>query len=175
MAERRRRQKPEPAPVLPLPQRLEEQLTTVGRQLWAAALENAGERLQADRDQFDRSRLLLEAERDEALDLANQLGSEVEAAQFRIDALAGTTTALQHEADESRAKLASVCEQLAAADARNSEAAGHIASLSRELERVNETNLSLITALGTGGTHPTVSPFTRQPSDGRPVLGGPQL
>jgi chromosome segregation ATPase len=151
MTQRRKRQTPEQEMALPVPQPLEDHLNTVGRQMWAAALAHAGERLRADRDQFDRSRLILEGERDEALDLANQLTSEIEAAQTRIDDLASTTTLLQQTANENHTKLAKCCEQLAAANAKNLEAAQHIANLSRELERVNETNLSLIAALANGG------------------------
>lgn len=152
MAERRSRQKYLHDSDVPLPQAVGEKLSTLGRHVWAAALASASDRLEADRQQFDRARVQLEAEREQALELANHATSELEAAQLRIEALEATNDTSRHANDELRTKLAACNERLAAANAQVSESAQRVDDLNRELERVHETNVTLISTLADRGS-----------------------
>jgi len=131
-----------------LPPALTQHIERLGQQVWAAATAFANERLKSDREQFDRMRSDLEAQRTEAAEVASEATEELEAAQGRIDLLKAEAKTLRTEIDALRNKLASASERLAASSARGEETDRRIDDLNRELQRANEANAGLIQALG---------------------------
>lgn len=121
----------------PLPPALSQLAERLGQHIWMSAIMNAHDRLKSDREQFDRMRSDLEAQRTEAAAVASEATADLEAAQRRIKALEVEARVLRDEIHDMRAKLA-------AATARGGESDRRTGDLNRELERVNEANASLI-------------------------------
>jgi chromosome segregation ATPase len=132
----------------PLPPALTQQMERLGHQIWASATAYANDRLKSDREQFDRMRSDLEAQRTEAAQVASEATDGLEAAQLRIETMESEVKALKGDIDKTRATLSSTAERLAASAARGDEADRRLDDLNRELQRVSEANASLIRALG---------------------------
>lgn len=69
----------------PAPASVSEKLTEFGSALWGMALEMANARLQSEREAIEQVRQELEQTQKEAIDLADQLSTELEQAQILID------------------------------------------------------------------------------------------
>jgi hypothetical protein len=67
----------------PAPQALTDRLSEVGAEIWSMALQLANARLAADRETLEAERVQMEADRQEAADLADQLNEELDAAKAR--------------------------------------------------------------------------------------------
>lgn len=89
----------------PVPQAVTERLGELGAELWAVASELANTRLAAEREALEVSRADIEAARQEAVDLADQLTSELDEAKNRIAALMGSEQAARAELDKVRQRL----------------------------------------------------------------------
>ena len=89
----------------PVPQAVTDRLGELGAELWAVASELANARLAAEREALELARADIEAARQEAADLADQLTSELDEAKGRIAALTGSEQAARAELDELRQRL----------------------------------------------------------------------
>lgn len=89
----------------PVPQAVNDRLSGPGTELWAVASELANARLAADREALALARADIEAARQEATALADQLASELDEAKGRIAALTGSEQAARTELDELRQRL----------------------------------------------------------------------
>ena len=105
----------------PAPQAVTARLAELGGDLWAMALDTANSRLAGEREALDVVRVGLEAARQEAVGLADQLTFELDDAKARLESLAATEAAARGEADALREKLAAVSERAASAEARAGE------------------------------------------------------
>ena len=135
----------------PLPPALSQLLDRFGQQVWATATAFSNERLKVDRDQFERMRVDLEAQRTEAAQVAAQATDELEEAHSLIAALQAVADSGRKEIEELRQKLASAGEQIAVAAARAEGADKRIEDLHRELQRLNDANAALIQSLRVSG------------------------
>jgi chromosome segregation ATPase len=117
-------------------------LEQFGTELWAEALQLSNGRLSAEREALGKDRQEIEAQRQEAADLADQLSSELEAARQeatdlrqQLDVAQSTVKGLDDQlrdrerdlavaevrADEIKTRAAQLTEQLKAATAQNSQ------------------------------------------------------
>ncbi|CAZ15916.1 DNA-binding protein [Xanthomonas albilineans] len=90
----------------PAPQSIGDRLTELGGEVWAAALELANARLASDREALELARSEMEASRQEAAELADQLTVELDEARGRVKALEATEAAAREEAAALRERLA---------------------------------------------------------------------
>lgn len=97
----------------PIPQVVQDKLLEVGGEIWRVALELANTRLAAEREALEKVRAEIEAERTEAVELADQLANEREALQSRLAELEASETAARIEAEQLRLQLAQVREEAA--------------------------------------------------------------
>lgn len=132
----------------PLPPALSQLLERLGQQVWATATAHSNDRLKSDRDQFERMRNDLEAQRTEAAQVAEQATDELEEAHTLIAALQSAADRDRSEINELRQKLASASERIAASAARTEETERRIDDLNRELNRLNDANAALIRSIG---------------------------
>lgn len=117
-----------PAPAVlhePAPAALSDRLAGVINETWAMALDMANGRLQSERDALGLVRVELEASRQEAADLADQLSADLEAAQGVIAEHVATAAAAALDADRQAGELARLAADLAQAgeEARTAQAA----------------------------------------------------
>lgn len=125
-------QEPAPAAVL-------DKLAEVGAEIWAVALALANARLASEREALEAARNDMEAGRLEAVALADQLASELDAASDSISGLERQVAGYKAEDDKRRGALAAAGERAAAAEARTQELEGRVADLRAELERAHKT------------------------------------
>lgn len=125
-----------------MPQAVTELLEQFGTELWAQALQLSTGRLSAEREALGKARLEIEAQRQEAADLADQLSTDLEAARQdanvlrqQLDVAQSTVKGLgdqlrdrerdlavaQARTDEISTRAAQLKDQLAAATAQNSQ------------------------------------------------------
>ncbi len=125
MAQWRARQTDKSMPLRePAPPLVMERLQEVGADIWAAALDLANARLNSEREALEVARAELEASRQEAAELADQLTADLEDAKGQIEALRAAEDALQ-------AQLGELKQALAAEKASSS-------MLSRDLDQARE-------------------------------------
>jgi chromosome segregation ATPase len=124
------------------PQAITELLEQLGTDIWTQALQICNGRLSAEREALENDRQGIEAQRQEAADLADQLSSELEAARQeatdlrkQLDVAQSTVKGLGDElrdrerdlavaqvrADEIKTRAAQLTDQLKAATEQNSE------------------------------------------------------
>ena len=108
------RQAAQAAPVRdPIPQAVQDKLLEVGGEIWRMAMELANTRLAAELEALEKVRVELEAERTEAVELADRLTSEGEALQARLTSIEASEAAARSEAEQLRAQLAEAREEAA--------------------------------------------------------------
>ena len=124
------------------PQAITELLEQLGAEIWAQALQLCNGRLSAEREALENDRQGIEAQRQEAADLADQLSSELEAARQeatdlrkQLDVAQSTVKGLGDQlrdrerdlavaevrADEIKTRAAQLTDQLKAATAQNAQ------------------------------------------------------
>jgi chromosome segregation ATPase len=124
------------------PQAITELLEQLGAEIWAQALQICNGRLSAEREALENDRQGIEAQRQEAADLADQLSSELEAARQeatdlrkQLDVAQSTVKGLGDQlrdrerdlavaevrADEIKTRAAQLTDQLKAATAQNAQ------------------------------------------------------
>lgn len=133
----------------PLPQTLADLLGKVGGDIWAEALALANGRLNTERTALEQARQVLEQEKGEAAELADQFSAELEAQKTRAADLDGALHGLRLELSIKAAEVGELAQQLSAAQARLEEVNKRADQLNAELERVNLQNAQLISALST--------------------------
>ncbi len=138
----------------PAPPALAERLTEFGAELWAIALDLANRRLAAERESLDAARVQLEAQKQEAAELADQVTGELETLQTKLAALEAAELAARTEAVGLREQLAKTGERAATAEARAGEIEKRADDLNAELKRVNSQNAELVKALAGAAKRP---------------------
>lgn len=131
----------------PAPQAVLEQLTEFGSDLWSLALSLANGRLDAERQVLEASRIGIEAARQEATELADQVSGELEEARQRTALLETEGLSMQKTIEQLKGELASTMERAASAEVRAGEISHRADDLNAELLRVNAQNSDLIKAL----------------------------
>jgi chromosome segregation ATPase len=135
----------------PLPDAVADRLAVAARELWATAVALASDRLQGERERLDEAQRGLEASRDEAAELANQLAGELEVAKARTLELEAAERNARTEADDLRRQVASATERIALEAARVAEIEKRVDDLNRELERAHGQNAELLKVVATQG------------------------
>ena len=108
------RQAAQAAPVRePIPQAVQDKLQEVGGEIWRIASDLANTRLSADRDALQNVRAEIDAERTQAVELADRLASEGESLQSRLATLEASEAAARGEVEELRLQLAQAREEAA--------------------------------------------------------------
>lgn len=129
------------------PQAIAELLEHVGMEVWAQALQLANGRLAAEREALEKARQEIEAQRQEAAELADQVSAELEAARQEASSLRG-----QLEAEKSAARsvgdtLRERERDLAVAQARTEEINTRATQLHEQLAAATAQNADLVKAL----------------------------
>jgi alanyl-tRNA synthetase len=88
----------EPAPIA-----ITSRLTDVGTEIWAIALEMTNARLTAEREALDEARTVLDADRAEAISLADRLTTELDEAEKKIKQLTERAIVAEAQSAELRA------------------------------------------------------------------------
>ncbi|MGF6613101.1 chromosome segregation ATPase [Paraburkholderia sp. WSM4175] len=148
MSEWKARRQAKAAPVTdPAPPALTERLNEFGAELWSLALQLANARLAADRDTLEAERVQLEADRQEAADLADQLNEELDVARARCAALERAARETTERLEAALADAGTAGERATRAETRATEIERRVDDLNAELVRVHEQNRALVAAL----------------------------
>ena len=131
----------------PAPPAVAERLAEFGAEIWALALELANGRLASEREALDTARVQLEAERQEAAELADQVSAELEALQSKVAKLEEANTTLATEHEKALRQVSKAEERATTAEARITEIEKRADDLNAELARVNTQNTDLVKAL----------------------------
>lgn len=105
----------------PAPQAVNDKLAELGADLWSVALELANNRLAAEREALEAVRVEMEAGRQEAAELADQLTAELDETKGRLVAQEEAEAVARAEAQGERERLAVANERAATAEARAGE------------------------------------------------------
>lgn len=105
----------------PAPQAVTDKLAELGADLWGVALEMANTRLAAEREALEGVRVEMEAARQEAAELADQLTVELDETKSRLASIEAAEAAARGGADALRDELAAMRERVATAEARAGE------------------------------------------------------
>lgn len=129
------------------PQAIAELLEQFGMEVWAQALQLANGRLAAEREALEKARQEIEAQRQEAAELADQVSAELEAARQEASSLRG-----QLEAEKSAARTMSDTlrereRDLAVAEARTEEINTRATQLHEQLAAATAQNADLVRTL----------------------------
>ena len=122
----------------PAPQAVADRLAELGADVWAVALDLANARLAVEREALEKARAELEADRNEATELADKLAGDVEQLQSRLASIEAAEAAARGEADELRASLTAAQEQAHTAEARAQEIERRAGELRTELDRAHQ-------------------------------------
>ena len=144
---RARKAAKETQPLVPPPSAVTERLEGLGIEIWSHALEMANGQLAAERDAFEVARNGLVIEKQEAIELLNQVTEDLEAAKRKIADNEAAERTAQADLLALREQAGILSERAAAAEARISEASKRSDDLNAELTRVNAQNTELVKAL----------------------------
>lgn len=100
----------------PVPPSVDEKGAALVSEIWAAALERANERLQAERDALEQTRQEMEQAQQEAAELADQLAAELDTAKAQIEQQAQQLAQAQAQAAQAQAAQAALAEAQKRAD-----------------------------------------------------------
>lgn len=131
----------------PAPQVAIDRFIEFGGDIWALAVETANGRFTSEREALEAARIQLEVEKNEAVELVDQVTAELEAANGRVTALESVETGVRHEAEELRAQIALLVGKAGRTEARAIEIKKWAQELNKELVRVNQQNADLVKAL----------------------------
>jgi hypothetical protein len=143
MAEWRARKEVKAAPVVePIPEPVVTRLSELGTAIWAAASELAEKRLAAEREALKTARSDIEREKQDALELADQVTAELDKLQRHVASLESSAAKKQQDLADLRDQLSLAKERAAIAEARAVESGKRADDLKDELGRVH-TQLTL--------------------------------
>jgi chromosome segregation ATPase len=128
----------------PVPQALNEKLNELGFDIWSLATSAAQGRLQQEREGLAAARTQMEAEHQEAADLADSMNSELETLQQKLQSLEATLAQERGSVATLREQLQKTNDRAITAEARAGEIEKRADNLNAELERVNLRNAELI-------------------------------
>jgi hypothetical protein len=100
----------------PPPQGVTDRLLELGADVWAVALDLANGRLTVEREALEKARIELEADRVEAVELADRLSGEMEEMKFRFVSLREELERTHQERDQARDETIAAREELARRD-----------------------------------------------------------
>jgi colicin import membrane protein len=121
----------------PAPQAIADRLAELGVDVWAIALELANARLKADREALENTHAEMETQKAEAVELADQMATEIEQLKARCGELEAMARAEREGAEQLRQQLSSITERAKAAEVRAGELEARATDLNKELERVH--------------------------------------
>lgn len=147
----------ETRPLVPPPSAVTDRLADLGTEIWSLATEMADGQLAAERNAFEMARNGLEIEKQEAIELLNQVTEDLEAAQRKIADNESAARAAVTDLSALREQAAALGERAAAAEARAMEASKRADDLNAELARVNTQNAELVKALAGNAKSKTLS------------------
>lgn len=130
-----------------VPQAIAELLEHVGMEVWAQALQFANGRLAAEREALEKARQEIEAQRQEAAELADQVSAELEAARQEASSLRGQLEAERNTARTVGDTLRERERDLAVAQARTEEVNTRATQLHEQLTAATAQNADLVKAL----------------------------
>lgn len=131
----------------PAPAAIADRLVEFGSEIWSLALELANGRLVSEREALETARVQLEADKQEAAELADQLTEELEILQSKVAELEVADEKSQIEIVQLSEQLMHSGDRAANAEARLLEMGGRVNDLNAELVRVNAQNTDLVKAL----------------------------
>lgn len=134
-------------PLAPPPSAVTDRLADLGTEIWSLAIEMANGQLAAERDAFEVARNGLVIEKQEAIELLNQVIEDLETAKRKIADNEAAERTAQADLLALREQTGVLSERAAAAEARISEARKRSDDLNAELARVNAQNTELVKAL----------------------------
>ncbi len=143
----RKAAKEAPTQHTPLPTVAADKLSELGSEIWGMALDLAHGRLTAEHELLRTTRLELEAGKNDAVELANQVTAELEELQEKMVLLEEGTQEAHDEAKTLRATVAMLTQRVGTAEACALEIEKKAADLNAELARVNEQNAQMIRTL----------------------------
>lgn len=144
---RARKAAKENRPVAHPPAAVTESLADLGSEIWTLAIEAANNQLISEREAFEEAKKVLETERQEAIELANEVTADLEATQSKLLASEQTEKRARTDLLAVQEQLASLAQRAAAAEARADESSKRADDLNAELARVNLQNADLIKSL----------------------------
>lgn len=148
MAEWRARKAAKETPVREaLPPAVAALLEQFGEELWAQALQICNGRLSAEREALEKDRHEIEAQRQEAADLADQLSSELEAARQEATDLRQQLEVLQSTVKGLGDQLREREQALAVAHARTDEIRNRATQLTEQLTAATAQNSQMLKTL----------------------------
>lgn len=130
-----------------VPQSINELLEQFGAELWAQALQLSIGRLTAEREALEKDRQAIEAQRQEAADLADQLSSELEAARQEATVLRQQLEVAQSTVKGLGDQLREREQALAVAHARTDEIRNRATQLTEQLNAATAQNTQLLQTL----------------------------
>ncbi len=145
----------------PAPTAIQDKLTTLGMEIWAQALAMSNGRLDVQRQALEEVKIVNEAARQEAAELADQVTGELEAAKQRAISLQAERDALQATVVQLKDELTKSLERTAQAQTRASEIALRVDDLNTQLTRVSAQNSELIA---------TLAQFAKTPAAGKSIV-----
>lgn len=129
------------------PQAITELLDQLGTDIWTQALQICNGRLSAEREALEKDRQAIEAQRQEAADLADQLSSELEAARQEATALSQQLEVVQSTVKGLGDQLREREQALAVAHARNDEIRNRATQLTEQLNAATAQNTQILQTL----------------------------
>lgn len=126
------------------PQAIADLLGQFGMEVWAQALQLANGRLAAEREALEKARQEIEAQRQEAAELADQVSSELESARQEASSLRGQLEIERSNAKASSDTLRERERDLAVALARSDEISTRASQLNEQLSAANAQNAELV-------------------------------
>lgn len=120
------------------PEAITQRLSELGNEVWSVAQEIANARLKSEREALEQSRAELEAGKQEAVDLADQLSVELEALQTRHNKAVEDIRQANELLSQKQETNQSLARQLESADIRIEENQGRMEDLKTELKHAHE-------------------------------------
>jgi chromosome segregation ATPase len=131
----------------PVPQGMQDQLSSLGGEIWALAMATANARLESERQSLEDKRVAGEIERQAAVELADQVIAELEELKQKAIEMEAERVTTQQTILNLSKDLAAAMERAVAAETRVVEISHRADDLNAELLRVSTQNSELIKGL----------------------------
>ena len=130
-----------------VPQSVSDLIVELGTRMWSYSLDLANKRFEAEHKALGNSRIELELEKVEAVELTEQVTGELEILQVRFSKLEIENNSINNEANSLREQLIYFTDCSKTAEVRALELEKRASDLNSELARVNEQNANLLRIL----------------------------